>query len=258
MNLILPLVLLSVAFMVPHTEATAPSIVSVVATNSPAALAGILPGDTILEVNDKPITSPNDLNRQVQLHLGTQITLLIRHADSTTAEVQVVPRWKPPSGQGALGVEWDITAIEAQQVISTTSYPFWQAIPMGFTDSIQTFILFKNGIISIIIGAEPVALMGPVGVAQLTGEIAKAGVSPLLEFAAAFSINLGILNLFPLPALDGGRIAFIVLEWIRRGKRISPKTEGLVHLIGFLALIAVVLVISYQDIVRIITGGSIL
>jgi regulator of sigma E protease len=129
---------------------------------------------------------------------------------------------------------------------------------MGFTDSIQTFILFKNGVISMITGATPVALVGPVGVAQITGEIAKAGISPLLEFAAAFSINLGILNLFPLPSLDGGRIAFIVLEWIRRGKRISPKTEGLVHLIGFLALIAVILVVSYHDIVRIISGVSLL
>ncbi len=197
MNLILPLVLLSIAFMVPHTEATAPSIVSAVSANSPAALAGILPGDTILAVNDKPITSPNDLNRQVQLHLGTQINLTIQHTDGTKENVQAVPRWKPPSGQGALGVEWNITAIEAQQVISTKSYPFWQAIPMGFTDSIQTFILFKNGIISMITGATPVALVGPVGVAQITGEIAKAGISPLLEFAAAFSINLGILNLFP-------------------------------------------------------------
>jgi regulator of sigma E protease len=258
MNLILPLVLLSVAFMVPHTEVTAPSIVSVVATNSPAALAGILPGDTILAVNNNPVASPNDLNRKVQLNLGNKITLLIRHADATTAEVQAVPRWKPPAEQGALGVEWNIPVIEAQQVITTKSYPFWQAIPMGFTDSIQTFILFKNGIISIIIGAEPVALMGPVGVAQLTGEIARAGISPLLEFAAAFSINLGILNLFPLPALDGGRIAFIILEWIRRGKRISPKTENMVHLIGFLALIGVILVVSYHDILRIISGGSIL
>ncbi len=109
-----------------------------------------------------------------------------------------------------------------------------------------------------VIGASPVQLVGPVGVAQLTGEIAKAGISPLLEFAAAFSINLGILNLFPLPALDGGRIAFVVLEWIRRGKRVSAKTEGLVHLIGFLLLIAMILVVSYQDIVRIITGGSLI
>jgi len=97
---------------------------------------------------------------------------------------------------------------------------------------------------------------GPVGIAQMTGEIAKAGISPLLEFAAFFSINLAILNILPLPALDGGRIAFVLLEWARRGKRVSPKTEGLVHFIGFAILIAAILVVTYQDVLRIISGES--
>ncbi len=109
-----------------------------------------------------------------------------------------------------------------------------------------------------IIGTTPVAVTGPVGIAQLTGEVAQAGISPLLEFAAFLSINLAILNIFPLPALDGGRIAFVLLEWVRRGKRILPKTEGLVHLIGFAILMVFVLAITYQDIIRIISGESLL
>ena len=110
-----------------------------------------------------------------------------------------------------------------------------------------------------IIGAIPMGVVaGPVGIAQITGEVAKAGISPLLEFAAFFSINLGIINLFPIPALDGGRIVFVLLEWVRRGKRISPKTEGLVHFIGFAMLMAAILAITYQDITRIITGGSLI
>ncbi len=109
-----------------------------------------------------------------------------------------------------------------------------------------------------IIGSTPVALAGPVGIAQLTGEVIKAGISPLLEFAAFLSLNLAIINLFPLPALDGGRIAFVLLEWVRRGKRISPKTEGLVHLVGFALLMAAILAITYQDIIRIISGDSLI
>ena len=235
MNLILPIVLLSVAFMVPHTEVTAPSIVASVSPGSPAQQAGILADDTILSINNHTVTSPNDLSRYVQINLGNKVTLVVRHADGTQQTVSLVPRWKPPAGQGAIGVNWNVDAITAQQVISTKSYPFWRAIPLGFNDCIQTFILFKNGIVSIIIGSAPATFMGPVGVAQLTGEVAKAGISPLLEFAAAFSINLGILNLFPLPALDGGHIFFVFLEWVRRGKRVSPKTENMVHLIGFAA-----------------------
>ena len=125
-------------------------------------------------------------------------------------------------------------------------------------DSIDTFVLFKNGIIGMLIGTEPAVVTGPVGIAQITGEVAKAGVSPLLEFAAFLSINLGIINILPLPALDGGRIAFVLLEWVRRGKKISPKTEGLVHLVGFAMLIALALAVTYQDIIRIIAGESLL
>jgi regulator of sigma E protease len=258
MNLILPIILLSIAFMVPHTDVKAPSIVGAVAPGSPAEQSGILTGDTLLEINNHVIASPNDLNRYVQLYLGSEVTMLVQHADGTQQEVKLVPRWKPPAGQGSVGVEWNIDAIVAQQVVSTKSEPFWRAIPLGFADCIQTFVLFKNGIISMVIGATPATLLGPVGVAQLTGEVARAGVSPLLEFAAAFSINLGILNLFPLPALDGGHIFFVFLEWVRRGKRVSPKTENMVHLIGFALLLALIVFFTYNDIARIISGGSVI
>ena len=107
---------------------------------------------------------------------------------------------------------------------------------MAASALVETFVLFKNGIMSMAIGAEPVEVTGPVGIAQITGLVAQAGVSPLMEFAAFLSINLAIINIFPLPGLDGGRIAFVILEKIRRGKRISPRTEGLVHFIGFAAL----------------------
>jgi regulator of sigma E protease len=129
---------------------------------------------------------------------------------------------------------------------------------MGVAECIETFILFKNGIISMIIGAMPAVVAGPVGIAQLTGEVAKAGIGPLIEFAAFLSINLAIINILPLPALDGGRIAFVLLEWVRRGRRVSPKTEGLIHLVGFVMLMALIVAITYQDIVRIIAGESLI
>ena len=108
------------------------------------------------------------------------------------------------------------------------------------------------------IGTTPATVAGPVGIAQITGEAARAGISYLLEFAAFFSINLAIINIFPLPALDGGRIAFVLLEWVRRGKRVSPRVQGMVHTIGFFALIAVMVAVTYQDIIRIITGESLI
>ncbi len=254
MNFLLPLLLFSIAFMIPHNLVMGQVMVEEVAPDSPAARVGIEPGDIILSVNEKPVSNNSDLHRYIQLNLGKEITLLVQHRDLTTESVQVVPRWKPPGGQGATG----ILISTSDATITSQHYPFWKAIPLGVSTCIETFVLFKNGIVSMIIGAAPVALAGPVGIAQITVEVAKAGISPLLEFAAFLSINLAIVNLFPLPALDGGRIAFVLLEGVRRGKRISPKVEGVVHLIGFAVLMAFILAVTYQDIMRIVNGESLI
>ena len=256
MNALLPLLLFSIAFMVPHDMLIEPTVVEKVAPNSPAAAAGIEPGDTLLGINGKPVNNFNEFHRYVQLNLGKEISILVEHSDSTTEEIQVIPRWKPPEGEGAIGIERDIEFALSNRTIVSQHEPFWKAIPMGVSECIETFVLFKNAIIGLFIGAVPLQLTGPVGIAQLTGEVAKAGISPLLEFAGFISINLAILNILPLPALDGGRIVFVLLEWVRRGKRVSPKTEGLVHAIGFAMLMALIAVITYQDIIRIITGES--
>ncbi|MFC2034713.1 RIP metalloprotease [Chloroflexota bacterium] len=254
MNLLLPVLLFSIAFMIPHNIVTGHVMVETVVPDSPAVRAGIVPGDTILSVNEKLVTNNVELIRYIQLNLGTEITMLVQHNDSTKEHVKIIPRWKPPENDGAVG----ITIGTSEATTTSQNYPFWKAIPMGVSACIETFVLFKNGIVSMIIGATPVALTGPVGIAQLTGDVARIGLSPLLEFAAFLSINIAIINLFPLPALDGGRIAFVILEWIRRGKRIAPKIEGLVHLIGFALIIVFFLAITYQDIVRIISGESLI
>ncbi len=254
MNFLLPLLLFAIAFMVPHDVLLGKVVVQEVAADSPAARAGIRPADTLLSISGRPINNGGDLSRYIQLNLGKKITLLVQHNDATTETLQVIPRWKPPPGQGAVGV---LTSTENATIVRQSD-PFWRAIPLGVTTCIETFVLFKNGIVSIIIGAVPAQFTGPVGIAQLTGEVARAGIGPLLEFAAFLSINLAIINIFPLPALDGGRMAFVLLEWVRRGKRISPKTEGLVHLIGFIALMAFILAITYHDIIRIISGESLI
>ncbi len=252
MNIILPLLLFSIAFMVPHDQVVGQVSITEVAPNSPAAMVGMEAGDTILSVNERPVQNIGDLQRYIQLGLGREITVLVRHSDSTTENFQVIPRWQPPEGQGAVGITIDMPSY----TLVRQRDPPWRAAPMAVSACIETFVLFKNGILSMMTGTAPMVVTGPVGIAQITGEVAKAGISPLLEFAAFLSINLAVINLFPLPALDGGRIAFVLLEWARRGKRISPKTEGLVHFIGFAALIGVIMVITYHDIARIISGGS--
>ena len=101
-------------------------------------------------------------------------------------------------------------------------------------------------------------ISGPVGIAQVTGEIAGLGIIPLLTFAAVLSLNLAIMNILPIPALDGGRLFFIAIEVVRRGKRIPPQREALAHATGFALLMLMFVAVTYNDILRWARGDSLL
>ena len=253
-NLLFPFVLLAAAYMVPHTMVKGQVEVQQVSAESPASAAGIVVGDTILKVDNMVINHSGDLSRAIQMHLGDKITILLQHADGTESTVTTVPRWKPPAGQGNLGV----TTSTLDPVVYKESLPFWEAIPTGAVSLWQTMILYKNGIAGMIIGAVPFTPAGPVGIVQVTGEAVSAGISPLLELAAFISIAIAITQIIPFPALDGGRIFFIFLEWVRGGKRVSPRVEGIVHSIGFIILLGLLVLITYQDIARWIGGESLI
>ena len=254
LNILLPIILFAMAFMIPHLATHEHVIIQDVAANSPAQAAGILPGDRVLSINGHEVQNRGDVSYQIQLNLGNPTTIITQHPDATQKTVVVTPRWNPPQGQGATGVQLTFS----DNTTVTESMPFWEAVPAGFTHSWEILVLFKNEIEGWFVKNTAPQLAGPIAIAQITGEVYKAGISPLLEFMALISINLGVFNLLPFPGLDGGRLVFVLLEWVRRGKRISPQKEGLVHLIGFAALILLILVISYFDVARIINGGSLL
>ena len=252
MNILLPILLFSISFMIPHDMVLEKVQVQEVASGSPAQVAGIEPGDTILTINGRPIKNRGDVGYIIQLNLGSEVNIVLQRDELGQKEVSLKPRWNPPQGQGATG----ITIIGVDSTIVRESYPIWKAVPSSITHCWEILILFRNEVVGWFIRGTAPQLTGPIGIAELTGEMAKAGISPLLEFAALISINLAIINLFPFPGLDGGRIIFVAIEWVRRGKRISPKREGLVHLIGFIVLILLLVVISYYDIAHIIQGES--
>jgi regulator of sigma E protease len=254
LNILLPVLLFTIAFMVPHDVTLEKVMIKEVAANSPAQAAGIQAGDRILKINSTSLKNRAELSYQIQLNLGEEITMVVQKPDLTEKTIQVKPRWNPPQGQGATGVMLE----SADASIVSQSQPFWEAVPGGFVHCWEILILFRNEVMSWFIKSAAPQLAGPIAIAQLTGQVVQAGVSPVLEFAALISINLGVFNLLPFPGLDGGRLIFVFLEWIRRGKKISPQKEGLVHMIGFFALIALILVISYFDISRLIRGESLL
>lgn len=256
MNILLAILLSMVMFAIPHDVVSEPVIIEEVSPGSPAALAGILPADQILEINDREVKSTYDLQRLIQLNLGEEIEITLSRGDELVT-TSLVPRWDPPEGEGATGIVLDIEAAMAEREVNRVTENPLRAVPMGLSNLWDTIILYKNSIVGIVTGAVPLDLMGPVGIVQVTGEVATAGgVKALFEFSGFISLIIGVMNILPLPALDGGRIAFVSVEWIRRGKKVSPKVEGMVHLAGFVLLMGLMLIVTYQDIVRIITQGG--
>jgi len=254
MNLLLPFVLLSIAFMVPHpVDLVGDVLVEEVQIASPAQEAGIVPGDILLTAGGQELGNVQDYQDVIQENLDEEIVVGVRHADGTTVTVTLVPRRNPPAGQGATGV----LVSTSNPTILNESEPFWVAIPHGIVRYGEVLVLFKDGIVATFSGVVPFEVAGPVGIAQATSEVAQLGFSPLLQFAAVISLNLGLVNILPLPALDGGRIVFVLIEWVRRGKRVSPQTERLVHTIGMILLMLLLVLATYRDILRILSGGGI-
>jgi regulator of sigma E protease len=139
----------------------------------------------------------------------------------------------------------------------TQSYAPLKAVRLGVRSTFDSLTLFRNEVVSWFKGGGGPKVAGPVGIAQTTGEVVEnAGWRSLLEFTALLSINLAVINILPLPMLDGGRVVFVLLEIVRRGRRIAPQKEALVHLIGLAAILILAVVLSYFDVVRLIQGES--
>ena len=161
-------------------------------------------------------------------------------------------RWQLPENQGPTGI-----SIRQYPFTRVRSEPPWESFPHAWGYTVDSLRLAAKQVEGWFRGADSPQLAGPAGIAQATGEVVdEAGYIRLFELAALLSINLAILNLLPLPMLDGGRMAFVIVEIIRGGRRIPPEKEGLVHLVGFAIMLGAVAIITYFDILRIINGDS--
>jgi regulator of sigma E protease len=290
MNVVLAVVLLGFGFMIPRDRPLTMAQIVEVAPESPAAEArivgsmvdgsepeqGLQPGDLVLEVQGRDIKNTNELVYATRLHLGKTQTWLLNRGGSLL-EAEVYARFHPPPGQGATGIRIsapitcsDVDA-DGNPINCELLYPYsesqwywpWEAIPRGAQSLYEVVILTKSELQVRIGGSssggtpngnDTPVFTGPVGIADLTSQLVdQAGWRSLIEIAALLSLSLAVLNALPIPALDGGRALFVFVEIIRGGKRISPEREGLVHLIGMALLFSGIIVITYLDIVRIIT-----
>ncbi|MBI5139045.1 RIP metalloprotease RseP [Candidatus Nomurabacteria bacterium] len=226
-------------------------VVSVTA-DSPAEEAGLKSGDKIVRISlgDDSTTyiSPETVRSMVLASKGKELDIdYTRGTDRTLTQIKMIPKVPEGGGDAVIGITMD--------QIGTAKLPFLVAFKEGLS---LTLFVTKNtalGLFGLIWdglkGQGSLAgVTGPVGMVGIVGDAYQFGFVYLLSFAALISVNLAIINLLPFPALDGGRLFFLLIEKIK-GSRINPKFSNIANLVGFVILILLMVFITYHDIVKV-------
>jgi len=227
-----------------------------VAESSPAAEEKLISGNLIVAyktINDNNLTqtfTQDDFIKFISENKGSEVVLEIAEnndEDSPHSFIKLIPRVNPPEGQGALGIQFTQNYSVTYQKLPWYYIP-GESIKTSYTLTLEIAKGFSSMISDLIVKREvPADIAGPIGVAKLTGDAAAAGIIPLMQLVALISINLAFVNILPFPALDGGRLVFVVIEGIFK-RKVLPKYEGWIHLAGFVILLALIVVISFSDI----------
>ena len=222
-------------------------VIGEVEQNYPAYEAGIRPGDTIVKMGNKRIHIWREISFYNQFHQGSVDVTYLHNGEEKT--VTLIPKMDKELGYSRLGISSNgNTKANAFTALEYGAYQvkFWICTTI---DSLKMLITGR-------IGAEQ--LSGPIGIVDVVDDAYEESrpyggymvFAQMLNLAILLSANLGVMNLLPLPALDGGRLVFLVVELIRR-KRISPEKEGYVHMVGIILLMILMVFVMYNDIQRI-------
>lgn len=247
MNLLLAPLLFTAVFMIgePVACATCNRVeIYGVQSGSPAARAGLTDSDLLLSINGQAVHTAQDVRDQIHAAGERPIAVVVQRKGQPL-DLEMTPHLV--DGQPIIGIQ-----LGPQYVV--VSHPIWEAVPLGVQRTGQMLVVFFDGLKQMVTREAPAELVGPVGVAELTGRAAQAGINYLLQFTAFLSLNLAIFNLLPIPGLDGARLAFVVLETVRGGKKINPQIEGAIHLAGMALLITLMLYVSFNDVRRLVPG----
>lgn len=209
-----------------------------------AQAAGLQEGDRVISINEQAVEDWNGLSAVIQgEEPGTPLRVVYeRNGESLQTVINPYFQEEDGGGRWLIGVQ-----------PTTETYPLFASIKLGFTRTYEMTKLLLVTLWEMIIGKTPVELGGPVMIVSSIGEAASMGAQTFLIFVALLCINLGVINLLPIPALDGSRLVFLAINGLR-GKPLNPRTEGTIHLIGFALLMVLMIFITYKDILRLISG----
>lgn len=257
MNIILAAVLISAGFMIGLPQALNGQLdaraeisdkkiqIVEVMKNTPAEVAGLKIGDTILNINGNNFSNYEALQKYVADNIGNKLDYRVKRGREYY-DLMIMPKVLTETGLGGIGIGITETGI--------VSYPWYLAVWEGVkTTLILTWAIitaFYELIKGLSLGHGVTAdLSGPIGIAALTGQVARLGFVYLLQFTALLSINLAVINFFPFPALDGGRILFLIIEKIKRSP-VKSEVEGAIHNIGFALLMILILLVTFRDVAK--------
>lgn len=220
-------------------------IVDVIA-DSPALKAEFKVGDFIEDINDQKFNTYKEVQDFVADHNGQALTYTIKRGQ-TMIDKQVTPVTMKETNRGGIGI--------GIAEIGLVRYPFFTAIAKGFMTTFSLFWMIVVGLFGLLarlftghnVSAE---VAGPVGIATMTGQMVDMGWVYLMQFVALLSLNLAVINILPIPALDGGRLVFLGIEKLRRGKQVKQTTEAMIHNIFFILLLLLILFITYKDVAK--------
>lgn len=249
MNFLVAVAMFAVAYATGAPDPSAMAIeIDGVAPGSPAEQSGIRAGDVVRAIDGRSVRNLEEFQIETRRRLGENLQLTLDRGGAEVI-VAVTPRTQAPQGEGPMGV----------RLKGRTQYiphgPVESAI-FGVKSAVQiiglTFmapVMFFRGEIS----GDLVRPIGLPGMTQVAGQAATAVVEsglwfPVLFTTAAFSAGLAIANMLPLPALDGGRLLFVLIEAVR-GRRVAPEREGLIHLVGMVLLLSLMVLISFNDLI---------
>lgn len=240
-NFILAITILFIIALIQGSPNTKPQI-SAIEQNTPASQVGIETGDLITHINRKRISSTDRLLLEMQIQNGKQTDITLRKKDGSIKHVSIKPVKIDQEGQTTYKYGFGIDTSSQTGFFNALQYAF---IKTGnLVDQMVHIVGYLfTGKLSI------TSLSGPIGIFNVVGETAKTGFINLIYLLAFISINVGFINLLPIPAFDGGRLLFLIIEKVIR-RPINPKVENIIHSIFFILLMILMLIITCNDILR--------